>query len=194
MPEKTIRQHKLGISIRDDSMELKLGESIFNLVLELPDVPTVPESIRNELSLYMPTVLKEMMWRLGKSDTSYAELHFHVEHEGWCAQVTGSGKCNCNPVLRDYNLGTWIQTLTCAVCGESTAGVVGGGVSCEEWLKWGVYRDNRIVRQYWDFSGRKYKRYICVDCLDTFHGGYTYDDFANTPDLKSLERTNPESH
>src|SRR5262249_15133700 len=90
MPEKTIRQHKLGISIRDD----------------LPDVPTVPESIRNELSLYMPTVLKEMMWRLGKSDTSYAELHFHVEHEGWCAQVTGSGKCNCNPVLRDYNLGT----------------------------------------------------------------------------------------
>jgi hypothetical protein len=193
--KKLVRQLGITIKEEDECVEFQFGEWVIVLDLDRNGNPLFPESVKNELPPYMRKMVEQIVKEMRPRYDGSFTLYLDPEHRDWCAEVTETGECNCEPIFfRDNNRRTYFKTLTCAVCGESTTGQVGGGVSCEEWLKWGVYRDNRIVRQYWDFSGDKYKRYVCDDCFKTFHGcGYTYDVFANTPDLKALELKNPES-
>src|SRR5688572_21475898 len=88
----TILQDKLGITIGGKSVELQFGESVFKLDLDAHGLPVAPTSMKNQFSPYMPTVMKEMTWRLAEADTSYAEIHLDVEHQASCAQVMGNGK------------------------------------------------------------------------------------------------------
>ena len=138
-----------------------------------------------------------------RRDNAYkVNFYLDVEHAPACAEVVHEYRrfgipitCRCNPVLhepeiRDY-VGGENSKLTCAVCDESTTGQLGGSYSLEEWEQWGVYKDKRRVAAYWSFSG-DYNRYICDDCFRTFPN-YTYDVFASTPDLKSLERKHSQS-
>src|SRR5262249_46344658 len=150
--------------------ELELAKFIYVLDLDDVGLPLFPESVKKELPPYMPEIVEQMVRTMKSNQPQYFHIYIDGEHEIWCPQVIGIGMCNCNGVPRDWNGKDYIQTLTCAVCDESTTGEVGGGFSYEEWLQWGVYKGDCRVREYWHFCGNKYERYICDDCFKTFHG------------------------
>lgn len=181
-------QETLGMTFGDRSVELQLGKSTYKL-LDERGLPADAGATEKEFLPYMPVVMKEMMWRLAKPGTSYAEIHFDAEHADWCAKAIGNGRCNCHPLIRSHYLATWIQTLTCAVCDESTTGEVGGSGGCEELTQVGVYKDHCRVAEYWQFVGDPYERWICDDCMRALPN-YSCDVFRNAPDLKALARGN----
>src|SRR5262249_36910883 len=131
LPTKIIDQ--VGIKIRDKHVELDLAKFIYVLDLDDDGLPLFPESVKKELPPYMPDMVQKMVRTMKSNHPQYRYIYLDMEHEIWCAQVTGISMCNCNAVLRDWKGKDSFQTLTCAVCDESTTGEVGGGFSYEEW-------------------------------------------------------------
>src|SRR5262245_29947398 len=129
---KITLQHQLGISIWDLWVELQLdGSSVFRVLLDEHGLPLFSESVKKELPPYMAEVVDDVMPMIKNDDPCYTDIHLNVEHEGWCAQVTGMGVCDCNPVLHDYKCGKHVEIWTCALYGESSIGYLSGFYSDE---------------------------------------------------------------
>lgn len=191
--KKLVQQLEITIKEENQCVEFRFANWVFKFDLDRNGNPLFPESVKNELPPYMPEMVEKIVKRMRGDDGSF-DLYLDPQHEPWCAEVKGTGECNCWPIFfNDNNQRTYIETLTCAVCGESTTGKLGSLSGGEQWTKGWVWKRGRRIRAYWFFTADDhYERQICDDCLKTFHG-YTYDVFANTPDLKALERTNPKS-
>jgi hypothetical protein len=203
MLAKNSFRYQTNITIEDECVDLQFGGREFSFDLNEDGLPLFPQWVKNKLPAFVPKTLEKMIIQMRKDDAWEANFYLDVEHVPPCVVDEDDQRrfgilirCRCNPVLHEPEIRDYLcrenSKLTCAVCDESTTGLVGGSSSFEEWEQWGVYKGNRRVRDYWSFCGDKYKRWICDDCLNTFHG-YTYDVYANTPDLKALERKNPQS-
>src|SRR5262245_13627785 len=101
LPTKIINQ--IGITIRDKHVELDLAKFIYVLDLDDVGLPLFPESVKKELPPYMPEIVEKMVRTMKSNQPRYLHIYIDVEHEIWCAQVTGTGMCNCNAVPRDWN-------------------------------------------------------------------------------------------
>lgn len=158
--QKYVQQ--LEITIKDGYVEFRFGKSIFKLHLDKRGNPLFPDSVKNELPAYIPRMLEEIVGRM-RHDPSY-HLGLDPEHCDWCAEVTGTGECDCFPNFRDNNPREYIQTLTCDVCDVSTTGRLEQCSSLKEWSYWWIWKGERMVRGYWTFDDEP-KRLICEDCL-----------------------------
>jgi hypothetical protein len=171
-------ENRLEIKHQAEWAELKLGQSVFNFILSNHGLPHFPESMKKDLPPYMLETVAEIIEprRITDDTCSYLKIRLNVEHETGCAELTETGMCNCKPSRCDYTLEEYIQTLTCAVCGESATGVVGGMCSSEYALEVGVYDGHHRIASYWNFFWDKYDRNNCDECVKK---GLVTDEYSS---------------
>jgi hypothetical protein len=168
--KKTV--HQLGISIGDQSVELRFGDSVFKLDLDPDGYPFFPESVEKELPPNIPRIVVGTIFDMKKDGRNQAQIDLDILHNYWCEELAGIGMCRCTPVLWDpgepklgqcwTDTGTW-GALTCVVCHESANGSLGSyGVTYNyDYLFEKLWIDGND-RFYWAFSS---KTLICEECL-----------------------------
>jgi hypothetical protein len=167
--QKYVQQFEITVDeFNQKCVEFRFGKWIFKIDLDEHGNPLFPDSLKHELPTYMPQMVEEIVKRMTNGQAgAYYQLALDPEHDDWCAEVKGTGKCNCWPTFRDNNQREYFKTWTCAVCGISTTGRAGctSGFECS--FNFWVYKDNdRPVRAYWQFDCDKPGRTICDDCVD----------------------------
>jgi hypothetical protein len=174
--KKPIQQ--IGISIGDEYVELKYGESVFKLGLKKNGYPVFPESVKKELPPEISGIVAGRVSRMRKDGRTQEQINLDIMHDYGCDELAGIGKCACDPVLSlvepdEPKVGRWGEegwgVLTCVVCRKSHIGDTGSYRVTYNYDKlfekhW-VIKDNEEDndhRFYWAFSN---KTLICEDCL-----------------------------
>jgi hypothetical protein len=137
MSGNTVFQDKLAITIRDKSIELQLGKSVFKLDMNEDGYVDFPESVRKELPTNIPEIAIVTVLGMTQDGRTQAEIDLEVIHQYWCSELMETGICDCSPVLWgsqepdvDVQAGGCGSDgkLTCRVCGKSSTGHIHDGI------------------------------------------------------------------
>lgn len=157
--------------VEDGYVEITFRESVFTLPLNERGLPTFPESLKEKLPPYAPEMVEQRI-KSKRQNPNQGPIFMAVGHERWCPELRGTGRCNCNPVINDLEIGGCSGMgngkLTCEECGESSTGemilynVVEDDTGCWDcfWIEGGdrFYRLMGVV-------GTKIRMLICHLCM-----------------------------
>src|SRR5262245_15462456 len=79
--KKPIQQ--LGITIGDEYVELKFGESLFKLALNRHGYPDFPESVTKELPPEIPGIVNVRIHRMRKNGINQTHVELEIVHDYW---------------------------------------------------------------------------------------------------------------
>jgi len=162
---------QLGISIGEEYVELKYGESVFKLGLKRNGYADFPESVTKELPPEIPFIVAGRIPNMRKNGINQTQIELEIVHDFWCDELAGVGVCRCDPVLRNPDepkLTQWWEAgwgvLTCVVCHKSYNGDISSYHVRYDWAP--LFKRHRITdnhnKVYWEFWR---KTLICEDCL-----------------------------
>jgi hypothetical protein len=165
---------KTNIEIYHDCIELTFGESVFTLDRDEFGLPVFPESVKEKLPPYLPEsvtqVTRKLLRQSGDQNVGQS-IYQTIDHELWCAETTGHGRCNCNPVLNEPTTEkrSWTSgdgKLTCSMCDESSTGYIRCDlVEDTIGLRWERLWTEGGDRFYWILEKDESKTILCEDCL-----------------------------
>jgi hypothetical protein len=115
-------KNKLAIKfLKDGRVEITIDKP----VLDQRRLAKFPESLDEITPPYTPK-LPEQMIKIRQQNPNQGPVYMLVDHEMWCPELEGKGRCNCNPNIIDLelgeNTGMGHEKLICKECGQFSTG------------------------------------------------------------------------